>query len=149
MKNILLIILIFISYISFGQGKIDEYKKMIDSAIIIQNSLTSSSPGDRIIHLVDQNDNPYILMIDKDQQKFKSIAVYSKENRKLIKKGIRAWKVLPVLSKNKLIVTIIDFYITYKNKNYNFANGGGAKVVFEYSCSQNKWILAESNWSGI
>ena len=142
MKNILLIILIFINYTSFSQGKIDEYKKMIDSAIIMQQS-PSSSPEDRVIHLIDQNDNPYILMSDKDQQKFKSIAVYSKENRKLIKKGIRAWKILPVLSQNKLIVTIIDFYITYKNKNYNFANGGGAKVIFEYSCDQSKWILVE------
>lgn len=121
---------------------------MIDSAIILQQSRSYSS-GDRVIHLIDQNDNPYILISDKDQQKFKSIAVYSKENRKLIKKGIRAWKVLPVLSKNKLIVTIIDFYITYKNKNYNFANGGGAKVVFEYSCDRDEWMFVSSDWSGI
>ncbi|MBZ5858545.1 hypothetical protein [Flavihumibacter profundi] len=149
MKNILLIWSFFVSYASFSQGKIDEYKKMIDSAIIIQNSLHSSTPGERVIHLVDENNNPYILILDKDQQNFKSIAIFSKENRRLIKKGIRAWKVFPVLIKNKLVVTIIDYYITYKNKNYNFANGGGAKVIFEYSCDQEKWIFVSSNWSGI
>ena len=131
---------------SFGQSGANDYKKMIDSAIEMQSALLK---GKENIYLIDHNNQPYILESDKEEQKFKSVSIESKENRRLIKKGIRAWKVFSVLIKNQLIVTLVDFYITYKNKNYNFLNGGGAKIIFEYSCDQKKWVLVESNWSGL
>jgi hypothetical protein len=149
MRNVLWIILFFISRTSFGQSGIDDYKKMVDSAIIIQTTLPVFSSGKGNVYLIDQSNEPYILLSDKDQLKFKTISIYSKENRSIIKKGIKAWKVVPMLNKNKLTVHIVDFAITYKNKKYNFSNGGGAEVIFEYSCDQDKWVLVKSSWSGI
>jgi hypothetical protein len=143
------IILIFISHTSFGQDEIDDCKRMVDSAIIIQTTLPVFSGGKGSVYLINQSNEPYILLSDKDQSKFKTISIYSKENRSVLKKGIRAWKVVPMFNKNKLTVHIINFAIIYKNKNYNFSNGGGAKVIFEYSCDQDKWVLVKSSWSGI
>ena len=147
MKNILwIIILIFLNCKSFGQSGTNEYKAMIDSAIVMQSAHLNENGR---VYLIDQNNQPYILESDKSQQKFKSISVESKENRKLIMKGIRAWKVIPTLINNQLTVMVVDFYVTYSKRNYNFSNGGGAKVIFEYSCDQKKWLLVESSWSGI
>lgn len=134
----------FISCASLAQSGVNEYKKMIDSAIIMQPAQLEGN-----VYLIDQNNQPYILESDKSEQKFKSISIEAKENRKLIKRGIRVWKILPVLVKNQLLITIVDFYVSYRRKNYSFLNGGGAKIKFEYSCEENQWVLIESNWSGI
>ncbi len=134
----------FISCASLGQSGVNEYKKMIDSAIIMQPAQLEGN-----VYLIDQNNQPYILESDKSEQKFKSISIEAKENRKLIKRGIRIWKILPVLNKNQLMITIVDFYVSYRRKNYNFLNGGGANIKFEYSCEEKQWILIESNWLGI
>jgi hypothetical protein len=149
MRYIIFIILTSISCFSFGQNRIDDYRKMIDSAVIMQTALPRIFENKEDTYLIDQNDQPYILVSNKDQAKFKSISVYAKKNRKLLKDGINAWKVMPTLDNNKLVIHIVNFTITYKKHNYNFANGGGAKVIFEYSCTNDKWVLTESKWSGI
>lgn len=87
--------------------------------------------------------------MDNEKNKFNSIDIYDKKNRGLLKKGIHAWKILPVLKGNRFIINIVDFNITYKNRNYNFANGGGATVIFEYHCDTSKWVLMNTKWSGI
>lgn len=78
------------------------------------------------------------------------INIYDKKNRKLLKKGIMAVSIQPLkLEGNKVIITLINFKISYKNQNYNFSNGGGSETYFEYSCADEKWKLLESNFSGI
>ncbi|MEN5193222.1 hypothetical protein [Sphingobacterium faecium] len=116
---------------------------MIDSAILMQE--TAYKPN---IFLIDENDQPYTLSSDKFRNKFKAISLYKKQNRKQLKKGINAWKILPVLTGNKLTIDIIDFIITYNNNNYTFGNGGGATVVFEYNCDIGKWVLVNTKWLG-
>ncbi|PVD49392.1 hypothetical protein DC498_25250 [Terrimonas sp.] len=149
MRHIIFIALVFLSCASFGQNRVDDYRKMIDSAIIMQTISMENFEDKGGIYLIDQNDQPYIFLSNKDQSKFKPISVYAKNNRKLLKNGVNAWKVIPALANNKLVIHIVDFTITYKKRNYNFANGGGAKVVFEYSCKNDRWELTESKWSGI
>jgi len=117
---------------------------MIDSAIVMQKMAYKPN-----VYLIDAKDQPYTLSSDKLRDKFKTISLYEKRNRKQLKRGIKAWKIIPVLTGNKLTIDIIDFIITYKNNNYAFGNGGGATVTFEYSCDKKKWILLENKWIGI
>jgi hypothetical protein len=149
MRYIIVATFTLLSFLSFGQFKGDDYRKMIDSAIIIQIHLLGFNGNKEDIYLIDQNDQPYIFLSNKAQIKFKPISVYAKESRKILKSGINAWKVIPALDNNKLVIHIIDFTIKYSKRNYNFSNGGGAKVVFEYSCMNDKWELTLSKWSGI
>lgn len=147
--TLLLFVITFVHVSCYGQSKNDDYKKLIDSAIIIQTTQADKTPYQPGIYLIDAKDQAYVFTSDVDQKRFGHINVYDKKNKKLLKDGIKAWKVLPVLNGSKLIVSIIDFYITYKKNNYNFANGGGATVIFEYSCDKNAWIFRETKWTGI
>lgn len=42
---------------------------------------------------------------------------------------------------NELKINIIDFKVTYKNRRYEFVNGDGSTIVFQYSCEKEKWKL--------
>jgi hypothetical protein len=131
----------------------DEYKTMVDSAI--NNKFTQFQEATKKQNNKDYLENLYLLN-EQDQplnylrssSKFKLISVYDDRNRKLVTKGIYAWKVFTTLNKNQFIVNIVDFYITYKNHNYNFANGGGAKTIFEYDCRESTWKLVTSQSKG-
>lgn len=144
----LIVLAVFYCITVYGQNK-DEYKRMVDTAIILQTLNAEQAPYKDDIYLIDQKDQAYYLSLDNEKNKFNSINVYDKKNRSRLKKGIHAWEILPVLKGNRLIVNIIDFNITYKNRNYNFANGGGATVIFEYHCDTSKWVLVNTKWSGI
>jgi hypothetical protein len=130
---------------------------MIDSSISIKaNQLfelakkTSKSSSSRTsLYLINEDDLPYKYFPTLENIMFKYIDVYKPENKKTLKKGIFAWKILTSLKNDTFIVTIIDFTITYKNGNYNYANGGGSKTLFQYYCQENKWVLIESKSSGI
>ncbi|MGA6119346.1 hypothetical protein [Sphingobacterium anhuiense] len=150
MKIILLLLAIILGHISsYGQNKNDDYKKMVDSAIVIQTMVPDKVPYRSGIYLLDGRDQAYTLTSDTHQKKFSYMNVYDKGSKSLLRKGVEAWKVLPVLSGNKLIVKIICYNITYKKYNYNFANAGGATVIFEYSCEKDTWIFKETKWIGI
>lgn len=144
----IIVLVVFACVTVYGQNK-DEYKRMVDTAIILQTMNPEQTPYKDGIYLIDQKDQAYYLSLDNEKNKFNSINVYDKKNRGRLKKGIHAWKILPVLNGNRLIIKIVDFNITYKNRNYNFANGGGATVIFEYDCDTSKWVLMNTKWSGI
>ncbi|WP_336833480.1 hypothetical protein [Sphingobacterium siyangense] len=149
MKKIMLIILSFVvCFIVYGQSK-DEYKRMVDIAIILQTKYLDQNPYNEDIYLIDANDRAYYLSLDNKKNKFSSIDVYDKKNKGRLKKGIHAWKILPILNGNRLTVNIVDFRVRYKNDNYSFANTGGAIVIFEYHCATGKWVLMKTTWSGI
>ena len=139
----IVLILIFASRVNAQQSK-DEYKTMIDSAIIIKYNAYKVANQNNKYHV-----NNLYLLNDQDQtlnylpssSKFKAIAVYDDRNRKVITKGIYAWKVFTSLNHNRFTITIVDFYITYKSHNYNFGNGGGSTTIFEYECDTKNWKL--------
>lgn len=147
MKYIIILVFSFVRIVSYSQNKDDHYKILIDSAITLQiKALDDLKEGS--VYLIDQNNQSYFLLNENYQKKFKTISLHEKKNRKLLKKGIDAWKIIPILYNNRLEVSIVYFKITYNKLNYKFANGGGAKVVFEYSCKNDRWELLGNKWSG-
>jgi len=89
-----------------------------------------------------KRENEYNKMIDT------ALSFMVQVDRRL-KKGIRAWKIIPVLKGNRMTITIIDFRITYKSNKYNYTNGGGAEFVFEFSCEKKAWILLARTSRGL
>lgn len=149
MKKIVLVILsFFVCFIVYGQSK-DEYKSMVDTAVILQTKYLDQNPYNEDVYLIDASDRAYYLSSDNKKNKFSSIDVYDKKNKSRLKKGIHAWKILPILNGSRLTVNIVDFRVSYKNHNYHFANTGGATVVFEYQCATGKWVLINTTWSGL
>ncbi|MFX1704043.1 hypothetical protein PV783_08815 [Chitinophaga sp. CC14] len=147
------IILVCVLRVHAQQNK-DDYKTMVDSAIAMKYTplLEASKKQKREyylenLYLLNEHDQP--LSYVSSDSKFKFINIYDERNRKILSKGIYAWKVFTALNKNKFVVTIINFYITYKSRNYSFSNGGGAEAVFEYSCDENKWKLITFDNQGI
>jgi hypothetical protein len=154
MKKILFAIVVLACTLRVhAQTSKDEYRVMIDSAINIKYAEYKAATKNQTnanylenLYLINEQNQPLNYLTSSG--KFKSISVYDDRNRKLLSKGIYAWKVLPALNKNRLIVDIVDFFITYKNHNYNFANGGGSETVFEYDCGKGTWILISTKTKG-
>lgn len=152
MKKVFLIVgMLVCGLIVHAQQNKDEFKVMIDSAVNIKytqlaDAIKKGNNKDYFInlYLLNEQDQPLNYLYTANKPKFKSISIYDNQNRKTVEKGINAWKVFTVLNKNQFVITITDFYITYKNHNYNFANGGGSKTIFEYNCEENKWKLITS-----
>ncbi|SDQ14818.1 hypothetical protein SAMN05421664_0739 [Chryseobacterium soldanellicola] len=149
MKKILVIAFSYFTILFHSQVKIDDYKRLLDSAIIINKNHNESDLKNKSCYLITSDNSKYITSHFLLNSYFKSIEVYNKKNQNLLKKGINAWKIIPVMNKNKLIIKIIDLNIYYKNNNYQFINNGGATVIFEYSCKEEKWKLLTERYSGI
>lgn len=137
-----------------AQQNKDEYKLMVDSAISIMytqySDVIKKQNTDYYLnnlYLLNEQNLPLNNVPSSD--KFKLMNVYDAQNRNVLSKGIYAWKVFTTLRKNQFTINIVDFYITYKNHNYNFSNGGGSTTVFEYSCDDGKWRLISSKNQGI
>lgn len=82
--------------------------------------------------------------------KVRYINPYEKSNKKLLKKGIRAVIIHPlILKKNKITISFVSSLVSYKRNTYNFGKGGGSKTKFEYSCKQEKWVCIETDFYGI
>jgi len=135
-----------------AQEKQDECKHMIDSAIKLKYALLQKAPGKNDnylenLYLLNEQDQPLNYL--NSSNKFKFIRVYGNQSRKILAKGIYAWKVFTTLNQNQFTIKIIEFYITYKNHNYSFGNGGGSKTIFEFDCNQHKWLMLSSENSGL
>ncbi len=159
MKNLVLISFLFFSVLSFSQkeknidlrtfyytaikNKIDYEKGMIKSGV------SARKINDYYFVFKDDSMNDY-LPANIEGYKINYINIYGRKNKRLLKKGIYAFQIQPIkLKGGRIEIDLIDFQITYKNKNYNMANGGGSTTVFEYSCSTNKWEFIETKHHGI
>jgi len=155
MKKILFSIIVLVCTLTaYAQQGKDEYKSMIDSAINIMYNRYSTIPkkqndDDYLNNLYLFNEQNLPLNYIPSSSKFKIINLFDDRNIKLLTKGIYAWKVLATLNKNSFKITIINFFITYKKHNLNFANGGGSESAFEYDCDKNEWRLISFENSGI
>lgn len=168
--KIFLVLLFFIK--AYSQNKrINDYKTLLDSSIVIKANDFYKFYNEQLvkdihtenwkyyIEKLKKNINSiYITSVDggsidlnsiKTQIPLKTLDIYDKKNKSLLKKGISVWKVIPVLRGNVLTVTILDAKLTYKNKKYNFINGGGSTIVFQYSCEEKKWVLIKQEHTGI
>jgi len=142
----------------YAQEKENEYKMMIDSAVSLKSKelLISyegkpqgSEPTRGNLYLINENNMPYKYGGSVTALRLETINIFEAKNKNALKKGIHAWKIMPTLISNRLKISIIDFFITQKNGNYNYANGGGSETVFEYVCNENKWVLIKSKSQGL
>ncbi len=152
----------------YSQTNTDNYKDILDSAVVIKLNEAYEHYNEELkkdiktenwksyiskyknrlenIYLLDSNHNSFHLNRDKStSDSFKNINLYDKKNKKLLREGINAWKISSTLNKNRLTVSIIDFIITFKDGKYNFANGGGSTIVFEYNCNKMSWEFLSNN----
>ena len=154
-KGILLFMLLATNIFFSQEKKLNEYKKLVDSAISIAANnymlqlSENSSKENNIIYVVDENSKPIDLDSIKSKLPLKTIDINNKNNRKTLKKGLKILKVHSLLQGNKITITIIDFLVKYKGKEYHYFNGGGSSVFFEYSCQEEKWILTKVEHIGI
>jgi hypothetical protein len=157
MRSHLMILFLFLFIKGYSQSQEDEYRKMIDSAINLKvqdyfkvpGNLSTGGADKKSLYLIDENNFPYKYTSMPMSITFKTIDMSYAGNRNVLKHGIHAWKIIPFLKSNKMTVRIIDFLITYKNNSYNFANGGGSEIVFEYLCNENKWVLVKTKNQGL
>ncbi len=172
MKIIKIFLVLLFAVRAYSQDKINnEYKILIDSSVIIKaknlqnfynEKLKRNTKADKNsaysddlkkhsndIYVVDENYKAIIINTAKYGISLKTLDVYDKKNKSLLKKGISVWKVIPVLKGDVLTITIIDANMYYKNKKYNFINGGGSTIVFQYSCEEKKWVLIKEEHTGI
>jgi hypothetical protein len=171
MKRIFLIGLL-LSFKLYSQEKPDEYKKMIDAAIIIKSDQVLEKFNHELsknlntenwrsyiekyksrienTYLIDENHHPYTIQPSNVPGiEFKQMDIYDSKNKKELKKGISVWKIVSNLNENKLKIDIIEFTVNYRNKKYIFANGGGSTFIYEYSCEERKWILISNKTNGL
>ena len=172
MKKIIFLRLcfVFFSLVIKAQKTDNEYKILRDSAIVIKSNdlykfyieqsnkdihtenwkifLDNFTHSINNLYLIDQNNQSFKIDASTKIQ-FKEIDIYDKKSRSLLKKGINVWKVIQQLNGNKIIIKIIEFKVTYKNKNYQFTNGGGSEIFFQYSCEEKKWKLIKEEHKGI
>ena len=148
--------MLLVTNILFSQEKkLNEYKKLVDSAISIAANnymmqlSENSSKENNIIYVVDENSKPIDLDSIKSKLSLKTIDINNKNNRKILKEGLKILRVRPLLQGNKITITIINFLVKYKGKEYHYFNGGGSSVFFEYSCQEEKWILTKVEHIGI
>ena len=135
----------------YSQEITNDFKTLIDSAIHIKCSqILAADNVDKEylkkIYIV--NENGQSMMLSKGN-KLNTLNIYDRKNKHILKKGLHIWKVVTILEKNKFIINIIDFQVTYKRNNYDFANGGGTKIIFEFSCDENNWKLIYNKTQGI
>jgi hypothetical protein len=154
----ILIVFLFLFSEGYAQRQENEYRKMIDSAISIkmidflksyESHPTGSNLGKENLYVIDENDLAYKYAGGVTGLGLKSMNIFDAKNKSVLKNGIHAWKIMPALKGGSLTISIIDFFITYKSGNYNYANGGGSEKVFEYLCNENKWALVKSKNQGL
>ncbi|KFE98921.1 hypothetical protein IX39_16075 [Chryseobacterium formosense] len=172
MRRIILCVFTIIFTNFFSQSKRDnDYKKLIDSALILKandtyrfynKELEREEKADNWkiylhnfkkkinnIYIIDENHLPVNLENVKTDIPLKTIDIENPKNRSVIKKGLDAWKIIPILSENELKINIIAFKVTYKHKLLQFSNGGGSTIIFQYSCEEKKWKLIKEKHKGI
>lgn len=146
MKRIfLLLVVLSLSSGVWAQQVKDDFTTMVDSAVNIMYKADDAAREN--LYLLNEQNQPLTGL--RSSGKFKLINIYDDRNHKKMTEGIDAWKVLTVLNQNRFTVTLIKYHITYKNRNYNFVNMGGATTVFEYECDRNNWRLVSSKVNGL
>jgi len=156
MKKIMLLFVALITTAVYSQDKrSNEYRELIDSAISViaehryKQLSENISKESIIIYVMDEEGKQINLDNVKSKFTLRTIDIYDKKNRKLLKDGLKISQVSPVLNGNLITVMIINFMVNYKGKRYYFVNGGGSTVFFQYSCEEEKWILTKVEHNSI
>lgn len=159
MRKSILLVLFIVSNCLFGHSQTEEsqIKMFYESAIKnhIDNFQQMFENGSSAVKIEDlyfiSKDIPEVYLPKKiGQYNIKYIDVYNKKSKRLLRKGVFAVSIQPLILKNEqAIINLIDFTVTYKNRNYDFSNGGGSKTSFEYSCTGQSWEILNTEFFGI
>lgn len=152
MKKYLFILLFLSASLSFSQTKENDLKELY--SIAIENHISKlkefGSEDIKSLNFISNDIPQSYLPKEINGNKIHYISIYDKKNKAILKKGLRVISIQPIhLSGNRITINLIDFNVTYKNKNYDFANGGGSTSIFEYSSPDNQWRHQETKYSGI
>ncbi|WP_034044980.1 hypothetical protein [Wocania ichthyoenteri] len=143
--------------ISFSQTNGKDLKKLY--SIAIENHINAQKEirsKDIIIHEIQSfnfiaNEVPtrylpkYI-----DAYKIKYIDIYDKKYKRSLRTGKRVISIQPIaLSGDIITITLIDFWVRYNHKNYDFSNRGGSVSTFKYSSRGKRWQHLKTTYSGI
>lgn len=172
MKKIITYFFILLFSNIFSQNKKnDDFEKLIDSSLVIKSNnlnrfynkelkqkektenwniyINNLKKSINNTYVIDENQLPVKLENLKTSIPLKTLDIENRKNRKLLRKGISIWKIIPNLKGNILKISILDASLYYKNKSYEFSYGGGSTIVFQYSCEEEKWKLIKEEHRGI
>ncbi len=153
------VLALFLLYFAngFAQTKGDDLKELY--AIAIENhihALKEIRAKSIIIHEIQsfnfiadevpERDLPKYI----DAYKIKYLNIYDKRYKRSLKTGKRIISIQPItLSGDIITINLVDFWVRYKSKNYDFANRGGSVSSFKYSSKDNQWHHLKTTYSGI
>lgn len=141
----IILTLLSFSIIYCQNNEKDDYKRLIDSAIVLKHLKNNLGK----YYIINSDNAPYLLSNSLKSKGLETISIYDKKNKRIFNKGINVWKVLPSLEGNTLKIVIIDFLVTYSRGAYQFSNGGGSTFIYEYSCRSKNWEMISEKHSGI
>lgn len=157
MKNLFSIIVFFVGFSCIAQSRESEMKLFYQEAIKFYISKVQEFNQNKVKLPKIENTFFYTESVPKQYlpakvggYKINYLDIYSKKNKKLLKKGVYAIKISMIQVKGNIIsVALGEYSITLKNHNYNFVRGSGSKTNFKYSCEKRKWILLKNEYSEI
>ncbi len=152
---ILTTLLLAFSIKSFSQQGFNTEKK--DSSNVYYYSLIKYCD-----YLDMQKDKARIIYVEKNYlimndlpDKIKGHVIKYMDNGDIIdhlkgRESMTLVRIVPLrVKENDFFVNVIPFGVTYKKKNFNYVNGGGLGVKFEFDLKTNGLIFKSSEMGGI
>lgn len=157
MRTSLIVVSCMFLSLGFSQTKENNLKDLYSIAIENHiNELKEIRSKDIIIHEI-QSFN--FIAIDVPQRylpktikgyKIKYINIYDKRYKRSLRTGKRVISIQPIeLLGDVITINLIDFWVRYTSKNYDFSNRGGSVSRFKYSPKDKSWHHLKTTSSGL
>ncbi|SEB79589.1 hypothetical protein SAMN05192540_1566 [Maribacter dokdonensis] len=157
MRIALISVLLGFASLGFSQTKENNLKELYSIAIKNHiNALKDIRSKDIIIHeiqsfnfIADEVPTRYLPKYI-DSYKIKYVDLYDKRYKRSLRTGKRVISIQPItLSDDIITINLIDFWVRYKSKNYDFANRGSSVSSFKYSPKDKSWHHLKTTYSGL
>lgn len=157
MRIALISVLLGFVSLGFSQTKDNDLKELYSIAIENHiNALKDIRSKDIIIHeiqlfnfIADDVPTRYLPKY-LDSYKIKYIDIYDQKYKRSLRTGKRVISIQPIaLSGDIIKIHLIDFWVRYKSKNYDFTNRGGSVSTFKYSPKDKSWHHLKTTYSGL
>lgn len=157
MKKIIVVCTLLMATLVYSQDEVpNEFRSLVDNAIsLISDDYYKyyQESGENnvrdIIYVIAENGGQVNLSNVKSQLLLKTIDINDKRNRKLLKKGLKVWKINFVIIGNLIKIHLINFGVKYENNNYQYVNAGISTAFFQYSCTEERWKFIKVEHNGI
>lgn len=157
MKTLIVSCLYFISLTIYPQKlAINELKDLDAIAVAVLSDeyfnyykkIDKENSEDRIIYLIDENFESIDIENIESSMILRSINIYDRKSKKILKEGINVWKLNQVLNGDMITISVGYFWLEYKRQKYHFINKGGSNVYFKFSCKKRIWELYKIKHNG-